>query len=549
MMQFLLATAIACWLASTLRHLIDVLHFFQQHEYDNVRFFKWSFTHWKKIVWPIELSTIPVLLISSVLFGLSQTDKMVVAVVILWGGVVSATFLLGRKHRAKVINPLVNNSRAKRLLTSGLVIVFGEAFLILGVLSNFSLNSRLLNEFIQAKFTLYLTSLIVVGQLAFVNIVFANILLFPLESLTRAYYVRSARQRIRAINPVVIGITGSYGKTSTKEILAHLLSSRYDVLRTPKSYNTLMGICKVIREDLQPKHQYFVVELGAYKPGEIAKLCRLVKPHIGILTAIGPQHLERFRTIENVVKAKNELIEALPEGGIAIFNGDDPICLRLSKITRVKVRRYGTTPGGGVRDLLAQNMEVDSNGTRFEIVHNEQKPQSARTMLLGRHNISNVLGATLAALECDISLREAIQSLAVFPPIEHRLQLVKGPNGIIYIDDTYNSNPVGAALALEVLATFNGRKFLVTPGFVELGSLESEENKRLGRKAVTVCDYAFLVGSLNRVGDILEGLKQGNFDDARIFVIDSLDQARHKLREIVIPGDVILFENDLPDIY
>lgn len=549
MTLILLVLSLASWLAATIRHLIYVLPFFQQHEYDNARFLKWSISGWRRLVWPIELALALILILFSVSFGHLRGSGVLLVAVLAWVSAIIVGHMLNTKGQVAIVKPLVYTARVRRLIAGALMVVLAEAVVLFGFVYGFSLADFHRGSYSLGNAILYLTSLILLAQLACFNILIANVLLFPVEEMIRRRYVRAAQRRIRLINPVVIGITGSYGKTSTKEILAHILASKHSVLKTPKSYNTLMGICKVIREELEPQHEYFVVELGAYKRGEIAALCRLVKPQIGILTAVGPQHLERFKTIENVARAKNELIEALPPGGIAIFNGDDPICVRLSQEADAHVRLYGLLPGEGAKDLIGQNVTVDLDGTRFEIVHGGESPQAARTTLLGRHNISNILGAILAAMECGIMLRESIRSLITLHPVEHRLQLVKGSGGITYIDDAYNANPVGAAEALDVLAGLEGRKILVTPGFVELGSLESEENRKLGRKAACVCDYVFLVGDANRVADILGGLQQEGFDRNRVFVLENLNQVRHKLKDMARPGDLILFENDLPDIY
>jgi UDP-N-acetylmuramoyl-tripeptide--D-alanyl-D-alanine ligase len=545
----LMVIAFACWLASAIWHLTQVLQFFQQHEYSNVRFLRWSMRKWKSVTWPVELFAVPVLLISFVALGSVTLDLLGAVALVLTVGCLAASFFISRKHRAKTIKRLVYTARVKRLLAVAILLTLGAAFIAHGIVYGFALESWTIRELRRPQFELWLLLLIVIGQLAPLTAVCANLLLFPLEALIRERYVWSARRKIRSLRPIVIGITGSFGKTSTKEILSHLLSAKYGVLKTPKSYNTLMGICKVIREDLKPEHQYFVVEMGAYKPGEIAKLCRLVEPQMGILTAIGPQHLDRFGTLEKIVKAKNELIESLPGTGIAVFNGDDPWCLRLSQSTAVKVRKYGLSSTNDDLDLRASNVEIDCNGTRFEITYGTEGPVSSRTALLGRHNVSNILGAAAVALECGISLREVVQSLVLLPPVEHRLQLISGPNGITYIDDAYNSNPRGAALALEVLATFNGRRFLVTPGFVELGDIESAENEQLGRNAAAACDYVFLVGQEQRIGSILTGLQSKSFDANCVFVVGTLAEAREILKGMVRAGDVILFENDLPDIY
>ncbi len=540
MINFLLVVISLSWLISTLWYLTTLLQFFQLHEYDNARFLAWSWKKWSEVMRPSQFLLIPLLW----LLNLFKIDGLVL-VAILWGSFSLFAFWQDRQKQAKIIKPLVYTQRIKRLCGSGLVVLAVEIY---GVWAILSLYPPLNQGNIQTQFLLYVVSLTLIEQLTFVNIVLANMLVFPLEELLRAYYVFSARRKIRDINPLVIGITGSYGKTSTKEILAHLLSTKYEVLKTPKSYNTLMGICKVIREDLRPQHTHFIVELGAYQPGEIAKLCRLVKPKIGLLTAVGPQHLERFKTIENVAQAKNELMESLPQDGVAIFNGDDPICLRLSKTATVKTKRYGLT--NLETDLQGCHIEMAANGMNFEIASPETVPQEVKTKLLGRHNVSNILGASLAALELGLSLKEIAQALAVLAPIEHRLQLIAGAHGVTYLDDAYNSNPVGAAMALEVLGAFQGgRKFLVTPGIVELGEREDVENEQLGHHAATICDIVVLTGNGKRVNGILKGLTKAHFNSANIFTFNSLAEARLMLRQMVRPGDVVLFENDISDIY
>jgi UDP-N-acetylmuramoyl-tripeptide--D-alanyl-D-alanine ligase len=355
---------------------------------------------------------------------------------------------------------------------------------------------------------------------------------------------------LQAVNPVVIGITGSYGKTSTKEILYHILSTRYDTLRTPRSFNTLMGVCKVIREELKPQHRFFIVEMGAYKSGEIEKICRLVRPKYGILTAVGPQHLERFKTVEAVAKAKNELILALPPDGTGIFNADNPYCRRLAHEAPVKALCYAMEDGQEA-DLRAESVAISNDGTRFDVVSRpggERYP--AKTALLGRYNVSNSLAAVLAARECGFTIKEALLALSTAAPFSHRLQPVQTDAGIYTIDDSYNSNPLGAQMALELLASFpQGQKVLVTPGYAELGAIQAEEHEKLGRLAGQTCDYVFLIGGEARTGEIKKGLLQTAIDPGRVLCYNSLSQAKERLATLLKPGDVVLFENDLPDQY
>jgi UDP-N-acetylmuramoyl-tripeptide--D-alanyl-D-alanine ligase len=393
-------------------------------------------------------------------------------------------------------------------------------------------------------------ALVLLGQLVVFDVILANLLTYPIEEFMRRRYVASAAKVLAGVNPVVIGITGSYGKTSTKELLAHILSVRYDVYKTPRSFNTLMGICKVIREELQPHHRYFIVEMGAYKPGEIARICNLVKPRFAILTAVGPQHLERFKSIENVAKAKFELIQALPGDGASVFNADDPICLELSNKTGSTVRRYGME-NPSICDVSARSIVLSSEGTSFELFVKETGQwYPVRSHLLGRHNVSNIMAAFLLARECGVGVKEAIFAIASAVPFVHRLQLVKSENDVLYIDDSYNSNPIGASMALEVLNTYQaGRRILVTPGYAELGHIQAAEHEKLGELAGGVCDYVILVGNQTRTAQIQAGALRSKIDPDHILCYNALSQVKEFFVTFLKPGDIVLFENDLPDNY
>lgn len=532
-----IVTLVALFIIS-IYHSTYVMAFFQLEEYDNIRFFKWLSKKFDKVNRIVELVGIPLFLFA----GFS--GKLVFFVIGVLVSVISflISFRRIRKDKTKLVKPLVYTSRAKRILLTGSLLVVG---LFLAILF-WSWNSQISIE--QLATRVYL--LLLLGQLTAFYIIIANIILFPLEWGIQAYFLYSARKTIRSIKPIVIGVTGSFGKTTTKEILFHILSKRYRVLKTPKSYNTLMGICKVIREELKPSHQYFIVEMGAYKPGEIKKICALVQPKYGILTAVGQQHLERFKTIENVAKAKNELMQALPNDGFAIYNGDDPICNELSKdITDKNVLRYGIIPSSSL-DISAENLAVDENGTRFDVRLKDGSRLDAQMELLGHHNVSNALAAILLAGQCGFSFSDAINHLLTAEPFEHRLKLSKAQGNVIYIDDSYNSNPLGAKIALDVLSGFkNGRKVLVTPGFVELGTIEEVEHEKFGAHAGEICDYIFLVGDPKRTAQINKGIKKSKIDPKKVFFCSSLSEAVMQLRSILRPGDVVLLENDLPDLY
>jgi UDP-N-acetylmuramoyl-tripeptide--D-alanyl-D-alanine ligase len=398
-------------------------------------------------------------------------------------------------------------------------------------------------------FVILLAGLLVI-QLNPLTTVLANFLLSPVQRAINQTYLRRAQGRLRDVKPLVIGITGSYGKTSTKYLLEHLLAGHRRVLKTPLSYNTLMGICRVINDNLPADCEVFIAEMGAYRRGDIKELCDFVHPTIGILTAIGPQHLERFKTIENVQATKYELIEALPSTGVAIFNNDDPRCRALAdRTTQVRVMRYGLDTEGQALDLWAEHIAIGPEGLSFTLADTHGGRIDVRTVLLGRHNVLNILGASCAALAVGMPLPDIVRAIRDLPAVPHRLQLMDNGSGVTVIDDSYNSNPVGAMEALEVLGSFTtGRRILVTPGMVELGALEAQLNEELGAKAAEVCDYVILVG-VERTKTLVAGLQRKNFPQEKIRVVRDLKGATIVLPTIVGVGDTVLFENDLPDQY
>jgi UDP-N-acetylmuramoyl-tripeptide--D-alanyl-D-alanine ligase len=306
----------------------------------------------------------------------------------------------------------------------------------------------------------------------------------------------------------------------------------------------------VINESLEANCEVFIAEMGAYRRGDIKELSDFVHPTIAILTAIGPQHLERFKTIDNIQATKYELIEALPASGVAIFNNDDPRCRALAdRTTHVRVMRYGLKATEQTLDLWTESIAMGPEGLSFTMAGQDGRRVKVRTMLLGHHNVLNILGASCAALAIGIPLVDLAKAIQDLPPVPHRLQLLDNGSGVTVIDDSYNSNPVGAMEALEVLGSFTtGRRILVTPGMVELGPLEAHLNEELGAKAAEVCDYVLLVG-VERTKPLVAGLQAKNFPPEKIRVVRDLKGAMIVLPTIVGAGDTVLFENDLPDLY
>ena len=382
-------------------------------------------------------------------------------------------------------------------------------------------------------------------------LVAADVLLVPVQAGINRSFRRRARERLRAVSPVVIGVTGSFGKTSTKFAIARVLGPPETALATPGSYNTPMGVVRAVNEDLSTGHRFLIVEMGAYQVGDIAELSALVQPTIGVLTAIGPAHLERFGSMDAIRRAKYELVEALPIEGAAVMNTDDLTVRSLADSTdHVRVIRYGLDPSGSP-DVTARDHRFSPHGTRATIIDADGGELPIETRLLGEHAIRHILAAVATARLQEMPLAELGPRIAALEPIEHRLQLIAGTGGVTVIDDAYNSNPAGAAAALEVVADFDeadaSRIIVVTPGMVELGELQPEENETFGRHAAAVADVLIVVGRVNRAA-IVAGASRPN-SKAEVITTDSLAEAAEHLKTLLRPGDVVLFENDLPDTY
>lgn len=367
----------------------------------------------------------------------------------------------------------------------------------------------------------------------------ANRVNTPVENRIAAGFVADARRRLAA-HPdlLVIGITGSYGKTSVKNFLAALLAVKYNVLMTPGSYNTTMGVVRTVREMLRPTHQVFIAEMGAKQPGDIREICELVSPRYGILTSIGEQHLETFGSIDAIVQTKFELADAIgPDGAVFLNYDNDYIRSRAVAAPTVTYAAYGQA------DYTASDMTVDNHGCQFTLTAPDGESCRYTTRLLGAHNIQNLAGCMALAHRLGVSLKEMVYPVRMLRPVEHRLQLL--PNG--YIDDAYNSNPAGFRSALDTLAAFDAQRVLVTPGMVELGDRQDALNRELGVYAATRCDYAVLVG-LRQAPPLKEGLLAGGFPPERLFVAATLQEGLEIVRTLPPAQQrIVLLENDLPD--
>ena len=372
-------------------------------------------------------------------------------------------------------------------------------------------------------------------------IVVSHYLLLPIEKLIKKYYIKKAKHKIGKLNIIKIGITGSFGKTSTKNFLATMLEKEYKVCVTPKNYNTEMGVTKAILENLDD-HDVFIAEMGAKHKGDIEALTKLVKPKYAIITTIGKQHIETFGSLKNIEETKNELPLNIAKDGMVVFNGDSLSSYKLYK--NFKGNKYLANYKNAF--ARAENICIDEKGSTFDLVI-DNKSISCSTKLLGKCNIDNIVCAATLAYVLGIKIEDISSAIKVLTPPPHRLEIIKN-NFSTIIDDSYNSNIVGSQEALEVLSKFKGIKIVVTPGLVEMGSEQSEANFKLGAMIADVADYIIIMNEVNK-NYILSGAISHNFDKNKIYFASTRKKQKEILQLLTIKDSVILFENDLPDNY
>ncbi len=504
------------------RRLLTYLHAYQQEEYDTLRFLRWMR---QNAVFDKRLSL--ALLAAGVLYLLFPSSVFIPVFIALFGGAAA----LEKDPRRESKKKLVLTARARRILFTAFILA------ALTGLWCFSASVPLL----------WIAGVQAVPFL----IVLANALLQPYETSVQKKFWAEANAKLGEIQPTVIGITGSFGKTSVKHILGHILKTHAPTLVTPGSINTPMGVTRIIREQLDDNHKYFVVEMGAYGPGSIERLCRLAPPDLGIITAIGHAHYERFKTIETVAQTKFELAEAvLAKGGKMVVHEktlqhDAPRKLLAGHKARFVV--CGPSEAGDIRITRSEqtakglNVSVAWQGRAWEI----QVP------LYGLHHGQNAALAFAAAVTLGLAPENIITALKSVPQITHRLEVKRQGDGSVLIDDAFNSNPEGFRAALELLPVLagesGGRKILVTPGMVELGAMHDEAHKTIGRLAGEICDVALLVQG-GRVPSFTQGFRETG-PGKTLIEVDSFNEAAAWLDQNRKSGDVVLLENDLPDIY
>ena len=340
------------------------------------------------------------------------------------------------------------------------------------------------------------------------------------------------------LNPRVIGVTGSVGKTTTKELVAAVLSTRYRTFKTEGNYNNEIGLPLMLLK-LTEAHERAVLELGFYQVGEIKFSCDLAHPHVGVVNNIYPVHLERAGSLENIARGKGELVEALPPapGGVAILNYDDPLVLAMRARTRARVVTYGLDPAA---DIWADNIEsLGLGGIHFDL-HHRNEALHVRVPLLGRHSVHTCLRAAAVGLVEGLTWQEIIEGLQSVGATQLRLVAVTGPQGSLILDDTYNASPESVVAALNLLHELEGRRIAVLGDMLELGSYEETGHRVVGRRAREVADFLITVGPRARM--MAEEARDAGLDPNAIVEVDDSEQALAYLRGLIRAGDVVLLK-------
>ncbi len=584
--------ALAPWAVLTFVRLKRFLHILQLEEYLTPQYLRWLRVNAERYLTPPMVLAGGGVSILAVLGLEAGSDAAAWGAITAWGLVPVLLRLRAPPHRPR--KPLVMTSRARRLMVVALVV----AGLVVLAVGGGGLLAGEQEAIALAILTTFVTCLLAGHVLAV-----ANLVLWPLEERGRRRFMGMAARKLLANRPRVIAITGSAGKTTTKDLVAHLLSARYRVLKTPASFNTPLGIARTVNDSYEGQ-EFFVVEMGAYKRGEIERLCRMVGgADVSVITTVNAQHLERFGSLEATAAAKFEIVAGLRPGGTAVLNFDVAAIRELAKGQYPGLNPGASEAGRVLRQAQDERIEVgQAQDERILEVQDERvgederlgdglilrEPQDERakvlsfgveweevglrgtnvvetqtgieldvtygdetvhvtTRLLARHNASNVLAALGVGLTCGLDLGYMAAAIRVFEPPEHRLQPMQLENGVTMLDDAYNANPEGIIGALEVLGSYKPRRrVLVTSGLIEMGREKAAYHGRIGRAAAANADVVVLVGP-KQTADIRAAMIEASFPAECVHLARNPEEAQSVLGRIGQAGDVILYSTDLPD--
>lgn len=509
------------------------IHMLQQNSYRPERYWKWLRQGDMTSFWRlVDMAMIFLLLATNLLpFELAS---VIIAIIC----VTKAFIIFNQKFK----KPLVFTKRVWRIYSVTGVLALGGTVPV-AICTAGKIYSGIYQG---AQITLFI--ILAICALSWVPVFIALFLLKPVEKCINNKYLREAKDILKGKPDLkVIGITGSYGKTSTKHYLQRILSEQYETLMTPGSFNTPMGVIRTVRESMKPFTEVFICEMGAKQKGDIKEICDIVNPTMGIISAVGPMHLETFKSINNIQATKFELADALPQDGLIVVNNDFAYCAN-REVSNTGCLRYSTSDQQEA-DYRAKEIRYGADGTDFTVVTPDGREMEFHTPLVGECNVSNLLAAIIIALKLEVPEEKIRYAVGKIEQVKHRLSVARTPGGVTIIDDAFNSNPSGAKMAVDVLSQFtDGRRIIVTPGMIELGEKQFELNKALGKYIGGKTDVAIIVGLYNRE-PLNEGLEESGMPAENIHLVDSFQDAQQLLGTMLRRGDTILYENDLPDSF
>lgn len=532
MSPLLLAVYIICGIYMVLNFKRDI-QMLQQNSYRISRYWRWLDKNMVNTWRLVDVLMLFMLFTSLVPYNLAVT-------LIAIASLCKIALILRRRSK----KPLVFTKRVWRIYSVTAVIAVAAVVLLIV----FGHKPEVADSSFRYWRCMPLGALLLITVFSWLPVMLAVWILTPVEAMINRRYYNDAARILRGMPGLtIIGITGSYGKTSTKHYLYRILSESYDVLMTPGSYNTPMGVIRTIREMMKPYNQIFICEMGAKQKGDVKEICDLVHPNIGIITAVGPMHLESFKTIENVQRTKFELADSLPTDGMAVINNDFEYCAS-RPVDNVPAIRYSVGRDKNA-DFHAVDIVYSADGTAFAVEGPDGLRIELRTQLVGECNISNLTGAVAVACRLGVPHDKIRYAVAHIQQVEHRLSIRRTATGVTIIDDAFNSNPTGSRMAVDVLSQFNtGKRIIVTPGMIELGNEQARLNFELGEYLADKVDVAIVVGHYNRDA-ICGGALKGGIGQENLLVAESFNDAQKILGRILQSGDTVLYENDLPDTF
>lgn len=524
MSRLLFIASVICFAFVPLK---ESLHILQQNRYQNARYRTWLWDMIRQRKQELGKSILFLMPFAVLCTLRDEALAYRLSILLLW---LYAYIIYRLDQRHTYIKPLIYTHRAKRMLSVHIVL-FGLWVWLLSCL---------------LPWRVLVFCMPFVFYLPWVHLIIAAMLCEPLERTIKRWYVEDAKDRLAKRPDLMrVAITGSYGKTSVKHILHGLLSEQYYTYMSPHSFNNLMGLTLSIRTQLKALHQIFIAEMGADHVGEIRQLAHLIQPRFAIITAVGPQHLATFGSLERIAAEKMSLVEQLPKDGTAVLNYDNEIIRNYPLRNSCHILTYGIHYTQV--DVRASQIQYSSQGTSFWVEVKDGERFALTTRLLGEHNVLNLLAAITAAIALGVPIKKIQGAVSRLPYIEHRLE-VHNMGNFHLLDDAYNSNPLGASYALQVLAAMEGKHFLLTPGFLDLGRESKQAHIAYAKEMMKCADEILLIGK-TQTRDIADTLRQEGYPDAQIHVCDSTREAFVLLRQMAQKGDWALIENDLPDAF